>query len=257
MGFDLPEPEPLPSQDYPSFAEAVKDVPDGAVVLLDGFGGVGGMPHYLILALRDQGAKGLTIVSNTAGIATVVSFGAPPGVTPVDHSVLVDNGQVKKVIASFPVSPRPSRPTAFERAYGRGEAELEVVPQGTLAERIRAGGFGIAAFYTPTGVGTPIAQGKETREIDGRVYLLEYAIRADYALIRAHKADTRGNLTYKGSSRNFNGVMAPAAWVTVAEVDEIVEPGQLDPEEIITPGIFVQRIVQRSPDLPAIPTASA
>jgi 3-oxoacid CoA-transferase A subunit len=235
------------SKVYSSAAHAVADIPDGAVVMLDGFGGPGGMAHYLILALKDQGARNLTIISNTAGIARVSSFGTPPGFRAIDHSVLVENGQIRKSVASFPVSPSPSRPSPFELAYKAGVAELELVPQGTLAERIRAGGFGIAAFYTPTGAGTPIAEGKETRTIDGREYVLEHALRADYALLRAHKADTLGNLVYQGTSRNFNAVMAPAARVTVVEVDEIVEPGELDPDAVVTPGVFVQRIVRRPP----------
>ena len=237
-----------PSKIFANGAEAVADVPDGAVVLLDGFAGPGGMAQYLITSLRDQGAQDLTMVSNTAGIASVVAFGTPPGFVAIDHSLLVDNGQIKKAVASYPVSPSPSHASAFELAYKRGEAELELVPQGTLAERIRAGGYGIAAFYTPTAAGTPIADGKSTRMIDGREQVLEHAIKGDYALIRAHKADKAGNLVYKGTSRNFNAVMAPSATVTIAEVDEIVEIGELDPDAIVTPGIFVQRIVQRPAD---------
>ena len=237
-----------PSKVFASGAEAVADVPDGAVVLLDGFAGPGGMAQYLITSLRDQGAKALTMVSNTAGIASVAGFGTPPGFIAIDHSLLVDNGQIKKVVASYPVSPSPSLPSAFELAYKRGEAELELVPQGTLAERIRAGGYGIAAFYTPTGAGTPVADGKPTRMIDGQEHVLEHAIKGDYALIRAHKADKAGNLVYKGTSRNFNAVMAPAATVTIAEVDEIVEIGELEPDAIVTPGAFVQRIVLRPAD---------
>ena len=236
------------SKVYPGAAEAVADIPDGSVVMLDGFAGPGGMAQCLILALRNQGARDLTIVSNTAGIANVAGFGVPTGFRTVDHSLLVDSGQVRKAVASFPVSPSPSRPNSFELAYKRGEADLELVPQGTLAERIRAAGYGIAAFYTPTGAGTPIAEGKEVRVINGREYLLERALRADYALLRAHKADRLGNLVYKGTSRNFNAVMAPAADVTIVEVDEIVEPGELDPDAVVTPGIFVQRIVRRPPD---------
>ena len=214
-------------------------------MFIDGFGGPGGMAQYLLTALRDSGRRGLTIVSNTAGIARVVSFGTPPGRTAIDHSVLIDNGQVAKAIASFPVSPSVSRPSAFELAYRRGAVDLELAPQGTLAERLRAGGAGIAAFYTPTGAGTLIAEGKESRNIDGRGYILEYGLAADFAIIRAHRADTRGNLTYRGTSRNFNAVMAPAARVTVVEVDEVVAAGALDPEAVVTPGVFVQRIVQR------------
>ncbi len=246
MDFTLPQHPPV-NKVYPSAAEAVADVPDGAVMLMDGFGGLGGMPHYLMLALRDQGAKGLTVVSNTVGIARVSGFGTPPSpdLQAVDHSILVERGQIRKAIATFPVSPSPSRPSAFERAYRRGEVELEVVSQGTLAERLRAGGSGVAAFYTPTGVGTVVAEGKEVREFNGRQHLLEEAIRGDFAFVRAHKADTLGNLVYRGTSRNFNLVMAAAAAVTIAEVDEIVEPGVLDPEAIVTPGIHVRRVVQR------------
>ena len=236
-----------PSKIYPDGPSALADLPNGATVFIDGFGGPGGMAHYLLISLRDRGSRDLTIVSNTAGIARVVSFGTPPGRTAIDHSVLIENGQVAKAIASFPVSPSVSRPSEFELAYRRGEVDLELVPQGTLAERLRAGGAGIHAFYTPTGAGTLIAEGKETRAIDGRSYVLEYGLRADFAIIRAHKADPNGNLVYRGTSRNFNAVMAPSARVTVAEVNEIVAPGQLDPEEIVTPGVFVQRIVQRPP----------
>ena len=228
----------------PSFAEAVADIRDGAVLMIDGFAGPGGTPQNLIGALRDQGAKELTIISNTAGLASVIGFGTLTGDRPVDIGILVDNEQVKKVIASFPVSPSPSRPTAFERAYLEGKVGLEVVPQGTLAERIRAGGAGIPAFYTPTGVGTVMAKGKETRSFGGREYLLEHALAADFALLRAHKADTLGNLVYRGTSQNFNGVMATAARTTVVEVDEIVSPGGLDSAAIHTPGVYVRRLVQ-------------
>ena len=246
---DLTAPSGLPpSKVYPDGRSALHDVPDDVTVFIDGFGGPGGMAHYLLMSLRDRGSRGLTIVSNTAGIARVVSFGTPPGRTAIDHSVLIESGQVAKAIASFPVSPSVSRPSEFELAYRRGEVDLELVPQGTLAERLRAGGAGIHAFYTPTGAGTLIADGKESRSIDGRDYILEYGLRADFAIIRAHKADANGNLVYRGTSRNFNAVMAPAAGVTVVEVDEIVEPGRLDPEEIVTPGVFVQRIVQRPAD---------
>lgn len=244
MTFEPPTGQ-APSKVYSDGPAAVKDIPDGALVNIDGFAGPGGMAHYLMVALRDQGAKNLTIISNTAGIARVVDFGSPPGKIPIDHSILVENGQVKKAIASYPVSPRASRPSAFEVAFQKGEVELEVVPQGTLAERLRAGGAGVAAFYTPTAVGTLLAESKELRIIDGKEHVLETGLKADFCLIRAHKADTLGNLIYNGTSRNFNASMAPAATVTVVEVDEIVEPGGLNPEEIVTPGIFVQRIVRR------------
>ena len=234
-----------PQKVYPSGLEALADLPSGAKVMIDGFAGPGGMPHYLLVSLRDHGATDLTIISNTAGIARVVNFGTPPGKQAIDHTILIDNKQVKKAIASYPVSPSASRPSAFELAYRRGEVEVELVPQGTLAERLRAGGAGVAAFYTPTGVGTLIAEGKETRIINGREYLLEQGLRADFCLIRGHNADTLGNVVYKGTSRNFNAVMAPAAEVTIVEVDEIVEPGALGPEEIVTPGIYVDRVVKR------------
>ena len=244
MTFETPELS-WPNKVYATAAEALSDVPDGSVVNVDGFGGPGGMAHYLMTALRDQGAKGLTMISNTAGIARVARFGVPEGVTAIDHTILVENGQVAKAIASYPVSPSINRPSAFERAYQEGESDLEVSPQGTLAERLRSGGAGVGAFYTPTAAGTLLGEGKEVREMDGRPYVLEQQIIADFCIIRGHKADTLGNMVYKGTSRNFNPVMATAARVTVVEVDEIVEPGQLDPEEIVTPGIYVDRIVKR------------
>lgn len=230
-----------------TFTDAVSDISDGSVVMIGGFGGAGGMPHLLMLALRDQGARNLTIIGNTAGIAAPTGFGWPDGVEPIDHAVLIENGQISKVIASFPVSGSVSRPNAFEIGFRAGEIELEVVPQGTLAERMRAAGAGIAAFYTPTAAGTMLAEGKESRMFDGREYVLEQALHADFALIRAKTADTLGNLAYAGTSRTFNPPMAAAAKVTIAEVDEIVEPGGIDPERVDTPSIYVQRIVVRPP----------
>ena len=238
----------LPNKVYASGKEALQDLPDGASVMIDGFGGPGGMPQYLLVSLRDRGARNLTIIGNTAGIARVVNFGTPPGRRAIDHSILIDNHQVKKAIASYPVSPSASRPSSFELAYRRGEVDLELVPQGTLAERLRAGGAGIAAFYTPTGVGTLIAEGRETRVINGKEYLLETGLRADYCLIRGDQADTLGNVVYRGTSRNFNTVMAPPAGIAIVEVDEIVEAGALDPEVIVTPGVYVDRIVKRPAD---------
>lgn len=228
----------------PTFGEAVSDIPDGATIMIDGFAGPGGTPQNLIRALRDHGAKDLTIISNTAGLASVIGFGTIPGDRPVDMGILVDNEQVRGVVASFPASPSPSRPNSYERAYKEGKVELELVPQGTLAERIRAGGAGIPAFYTPTGVGTQLGDGKETRIFDGRPYILEYALTADFALLRGHRADTLGNVVYRGTSQNFNSVMAMAARTTIAEVDAIVEPGGLDAEAVHTPAIYITRIVQ-------------
>ena len=227
---------------FASFADAVADVPDGATVMIDGFGGPGGMPSHLIMALRDHGARDLTVISNTAGLP---GFGAKGGQDFVNTSVLYANRQVSRAIASFPVPRSPSVQSDFQDAWRGGEVELEVVPQGTLAERIRAGGAGIAAFYTPTGAGTQLAEGKEVRSFEGRDHVLETGLKADYALIRAHRADVMGNLVYQGTSRNFNPMMATAARVTIAEVDEIVKSGGLDPEAIVTPGIYVSRVVCR------------
>lgn len=225
-----------------SFSEAVADIRDGASIMLGGFGGSGGMPSSLIVALRDLGARDLTIISNTAGLP---GFGAKAGEEATNMSILFENRQVSKAIATFPVPRSASVDTPFQKRLRAGEVELEVVPQGTFVERIRAGGAGIPAFYTPTGLGTPLAEGKEHREFDGRHYLLEHALRADYALIRAHISDAWGNLTYKGTSRTFNPTMATAADVTIAEVDEIVELGTLNPESVVTQGIYVDRIVSR------------
>lgn len=224
-----------------TFEQAVADVPDGAVIMIGNFAGPGGTPYYLIHALRKQGATGLTIIANTAGgIGLTLDYD--------DHRILFENRQVRKVIASFPFSASPSRPTAAEKQILAGEVELEIVPQGTLSERIRAGGAGIAAFYTPTGVSTVIEKGKERRWFDGRPFLLEHALKADYAFVRAYKADRMGNLVYRGTQRQFNPIMATAARVTIAEVDEIVDPGGIDPEAVVTPGIFVKRIVQVKED---------
>tara|TARA_B100000745_G_scaffold298886_1_gene248447 strand:- start:229 stop:1017 length:789 start_codon:yes stop_codon:yes gene_type:complete len=232
---------------FPSFESAVSDIPDGATLMIDGFAGPGGTSQNLIRALRDHGSRDLTIISNTAGLASVIGFGTLPGAKPIDIGILVDNQQVKKVVASFPVSPSPSRPNSFEKAYQLGEVDLEVVPQGTLAERIRAGGAGIPAFYTPTGIGTSVIEGKETRVFEGNEYVLETALKADFALIRAYKADKLGNLAFRGTSMNFNGVMVTAALISIIEVDEIVEPGEIDSYRIDTPGLYVDRIVKVEP----------
>jgi 3-oxoadipate CoA-transferase alpha subunit len=224
-----------------SFDDAVADVPDGAVIMIGNFAGPGGTPFHLIRALQRRGSRDLTIVANTAGgIGLTLDYD--------DHRVLFESNQVRKVIASFPFSTSPSRPSPAEKQILGGQVELEILPQGTLAERIRAGGAGIPAFYTPTGAGTVIAEGKETRVFDGRPCLLEHALKADYAFVRAHRADLMGNLVYRGTQRQFNPIMAMAARVTIAEVDEIVETGELDPEAIVTPGIFVDRIVKVTED---------
>jgi len=211
-----------------SMAAAVDDIRDGATVMIGGFG-TAGMPTELIDALIGQGARDLTIVNNNAG-------NAEAGV-----AALLKTGRVRKIICSFP---RQSDSWVFDALYRAGEIELELVPQGNLAERIRAAGAGIGAFFTPTGYGTLLAEGKETREIDGRHYVLEYPIHADYALIKADRGDRWGNLVYRKTARNFGPIMASAAKCTIAQVREIVELGTLDPEAIVTPGIFVQRVVE-------------
>jgi len=226
---------------YETFEEAVKDVPDGAVIMIGNFAGPGGTPFYLIQALRKQGAKNLTIVANTAGgIGLTLDYD--------DHRILFENKQVKKVIASFPFATSASRPSVAEKQILAGEVELEIVPQGTLSERIRAGGAGVPAFYTPTGAGTVIEKGKEVRVFDGRPCLMERALKADYAFVRAFRADLMGNLVYRGTQRQFNPIMATAARTTIAEVDQIVDPGELDPEAIVTPGLYVKRIVEVKED---------
>ncbi|MCP4879101.1 MAG: 3-oxoacid CoA-transferase subunit A [Gammaproteobacteria bacterium] len=210
-----------------SVAKAVADIPDGATVLVGGFGEAGS-PIELLHALIDQGAKNLTVVNNNTGSGHV------------GLAALIENGQVRKMICSFP---RTANSTVFPDLYRAGKIELELVPQGTLAERIRAGGAGIPAFYTATSVGTPLAEGKEQRHFDGRDYVMEYGLRADFALIKAKQADRYGNLVYNKTARNFAPIMAMAATTTIVQVQSQVEVGMLDPEHIVTPGIFVKRFV--------------
>jgi 3-oxoadipate CoA-transferase alpha subunit len=212
-------------------AEAVAGIADGSTVLIGGFG-MAGMPVQLIEALVEQGASDLTVVSNNAGNGDT------------GLAALLAAGRVRKVVCSFP---RQADSWVFDGLYRAGKIELEVVPQGTLAERLRAAGAGIGAFYCPTGVGTPLAEGKEVRTIDGRDYLLEHPIRGDVALIGAYAGDRRGNLVYRKTARNFGPVMATAATLTVAQVSRIVDAGQLDPESVVTPGIYVNRLVEVAP----------
>lgn len=212
----------------PTVEAALADVPDGATVMIGGFG-TAGLPNELIDALIAQGAKELTIVNNNAGNGDT------------GLAALLAAKRVRKIICSFP---RQADSHHFDALYRAGQIELELVPQGNLAERIRAAGAGIGGFFTPTGYGTQLAEGKETREIGGRMYVLESPIHADFALIRAERGDRWGNLTYRMTARNFGPVMAMAAKVTVATVHEIVELGSLDPEAVVTPGIFVQRVVK-------------
>lgn len=213
-----------------SLAEAVAGIHDGATVMIGGFGAAG-MPAALIDALIAQGARDLTIVNNNAGNGDT------------GLAALLKAGRVRKIVCSFP---RQTDSWVFDELYRSGKIELELVPQGNLAERIRAAGAGIGAFFTPTGYGTQLAEGKETRRIDGRDYVLEHPIRADFALIKALRGDRWGNLVYRKTARNFGPIMASAAKCAIAQVDEIVPLGALDPEAIVTPGIFVRRVVQVS-----------
>jgi len=211
-----------------SVAEAVSDIFDGATVMIGGFGEAGS-PIELIHALIDHGAKGLTVVSNNTGSGQV------------GLAALIANRQVKKMICSFP---RTANSTVFPELYSAGEIELELVPQGTLAERIRAGGAGIPAFYTPASVNTPLAKGKESRIFDGQEYVLEYGIKADFSLVKCDIADRYGNLIYHATARNFNPIMCTAASVTIVQSKSIVDAGQIDPETVITPGIYVKKIIE-------------
>jgi 3-oxoacid CoA-transferase subunit A len=214
------------SKVYQDAAGALADLPDGATILSGGFG-LCGIPQDCILAIRDLGRRDLTVVSNNAGTT--------------EHGLvhLLRQRQIRRMVSSY-----VGENSVFEQQMLDGSLEVELVPQGTLAERIRAGGAGIPAFFTPTGVGTVVAEGKETREIEGRSYVLERAIRGDYAIVRAHRGDTLGNLVYRKTARNFNPLMAAAGRITIAEVEELVEPGTLDPDRIHTPAIYVQRIFQ-------------
>ena len=228
----------MKQKEYSSFEAAVSDVFDGATLMLGDFGGIGA-PQNLIAAVYHLGVGNLTVISN--------EHGGTDG--RVDVGTLIEAGRVGKVICSITAATHPSRVTPFVRRYNAGEVDAELVPQGTLAERIRAGGAGIGAFYTPTGAGTEIAAGKECREIGGRKYLLEYPLKADFALIRAWQADTMGNLRFRLAQRNFNAIMAMAARVTIVEVENPVVPaGQLDPDDIHLPGVYVNRIVEIPPD---------
>ena len=217
-----------------SFEEAVAGIEDGSSILVAGFGEPGS-PHNLVAALYEQGATDLTLIANGAGMTR------DDGVITTGN--LVEEKRVRRVLLAFTASTHPSRRTPLEELNEAGEIEAQITPQGTLAERIRAGGAGIPAFFTPAGVGTEVAEGKEHREFGGRTYVLEEAIVADYALIRCWKADTFGNLVFRRSQRNFNPIMAMAADCTLVEAEEVVEVGELDPDLIHTPGIFVQRVV--------------
>jgi len=209
-----------------SAADAVALVPDGATIMMGGFG-LCGIPENLIAALRARGTKGLTVISNNAGVD---DFGI---------GILLRARQVRKMISTY-----VGENKEFERQFLAGELDVELVPQGTFAERIRAGGAGIGGFFTPTGYGTLASEGKETRTIDGRDFVLERPLHADFAFVKGWKGDRLGNLVYRRTARNFNPVMATAAKVTIAEVEHLVEPGEIDPDHVVTPGIFVRHILQ-------------
>ena len=215
---------------FPSVADAVADISDGSVVMVGGFG-ASGSPIELIHALIDHGARDLTLINNNTGNGEV------------GLAALIGNGQVRKMICSFP---RSSQSRVFPELYKEGRIELELVPQGTLAERIRAAGAGIPAFYTPTTVGTVLAEGKEVREFDGRAYVLEPWLKADFALVKCEVADHIGNLTYNKTARNFSPLMCMAATTTIVQAKRLVPNGGIDPEHVITPGIFVNRVVEVS-----------
>jgi 3-oxoacid CoA-transferase subunit A len=208
-----------------TIAEALAGIRDGAILMVGGFGLVG-IPENLILGLRDLGTKNLTVISNNCGVD---DWGL---------GLLLKNHQIKKMVSSY-----VGENKEFERQYLSGELEVELVPQGTLAERCRAGGAGIPAFYTPAGVGTPIAEGRETRVFDGREYLLETGLTADFSLVKAWRSDRLGNLQYRMTARNFNPMMAAAGRVTIAEVEEVMETGGMDPSQVHTPSIYVQRFI--------------
>jgi 3-oxoadipate CoA-transferase alpha subunit len=213
-----------------SSKEAVADIFEGATVLISGFGEAGS-PIELIHALIDKGTINLTVVSNNTGSGNV------------GLAALIENKQVKKIICSFP---RTAISVVFPEMYRRGEIELELVPQGTLAEKIRAGGAGIPAFYTPTSVNTPLEDGKETRVINGKTYVLEFAINADFSLVKCHAADKYGNLIFNKTARNFGPIMCMAAKTSIVQAKKILDIGQIDPECVVTPGIFVKRVVEIS-----------
>jgi 3-oxoadipate CoA-transferase alpha subunit len=220
-----------------SMADAMAGIRDGAVILLGGFGNIG-QPHALLDGLIEQGAKDLTVVSNNAGVGRT------------GLARLLDLGRVRKIICSYP---RTADPVVFEELYRAGKIELEIVPQGTMAERIRAAGAGIPAFFTATAVGTKLAAGKEEREIKGRKYLLEESLPGDVALVEAWEADRWGNLTYRSSGQNFNPIMAAAAQLTIVQAQHLAELGALDPEKVMTPGIYVNRVVHVPYGDPMVP----
>ncbi|MAR34023.1 MAG: hypothetical protein CL714_06285 [Chloroflexi bacterium] len=228
-----------------SFDESIKDIKSNSSVMIGGFGGSGGQPTRLMLALSKKKIKGLTIIGNVAGISETTGYGWPKNIKPVDQGIFFRTGIADKIICSFPVPASQNPKSPIENFWHKNKNSVEIIPQGTLIEKIRCAGAGIPAFYTSTGVGTIIENNKETKFINNKKYILEYALSADYALIRASVADENGNLQFRGTSRAFNPAMATAAKITIVEVDEIVKAGSLDPNNIHTLGIHVNRIVKR------------
>jgi 3-oxoadipate CoA-transferase alpha subunit len=233
-----------------TFDEAVSDITDGATMLVGGFAGAAECPSYLIAAVARKGVKDLTLVGNAGAMGTAAVRARKQTIIPVPDdfystSLWVELGLVRKGVLAFPAAMARGVHTPFEKGVMEGRIELELQSQGTICERVRAARSGIAAFFTPTGPGTKAADGKEVREFNGRKYQLETALKGDFSIVRAHKADRWGNLIYQGSSRTMNASMAGGSPITIAEVDEVVELGQIDPEAIVTPGVYVQRIVVR------------
>ncbi|MEC7837912.1 MAG: 3-oxoacid CoA-transferase subunit A [Chloroflexota bacterium] len=236
---------------YSSYDKAIEDLSNNTSIMIGGFGVQGGQPTNLMVALRNMNLKELTLIGNVAGISMITGYGWKNSDKDniIDQSIFFQKKQVKKIICSFPIPSQRNPISEIEKAWINNEAEVEIIPQGTLAEKIRAAGSGIPAFYTKTGVGTIIEKDKETKLIKGEKYLLEYALSADVAFIKAHLSDENGNLIYKGTSRAFNPIMASAAKLTIVEVDKIIPSKDLNSERIGTPGIYVDRIVSVNNEL--------
>ena len=232
---------------YNSYDDALEGLNNNMSIMIGGFGVQGGQPTNLMIALRDKNIKNLTLIGNVAGISMITGYGWKDSDKDkiIDQSIFFKNKQVKKIICSFPIPAQRVPVSEIEKSWKNKESEVEIIPQGTLAEKIRAGGAGIPAFYTKTGIGTIVENEKESKIIGKEKYLLEYALNADVALVKPHIADEFGNLIYKGTSRAFNPIMATAAKLTIVEVDKVISSKRMDPERIGTPGIYVNRIVSK------------
>ena len=236
---------------YDSYSKAVEDISSNSSIMIGGFGVQGGQPTNLMIALKNMNLSDLTLIGNVAGISMITGYGwkKKDRKKIIDQSIFFEKKQVKKIICSFPIPAQRNPISEIEKAWINKEIEVDIIPQGTLAEKIRASGAGIPAFFTKTGVGTIIEREKETKIINGEKFILEYSLSAEVALVRAHVADELGNLVYKGASRAFNPIMATAAKLTIVEADRIVSSKKLDPERIGTPGIYVDRIVSKNIEL--------